>query len=61
MKFVLKKLPRFLRETSAATMVEYGIMIAVIAAVAILVISNIGTQTNLAFSKVNTQLANATQ
>jgi pilus assembly protein Flp/PilA len=36
-----------------ATMVEYAIMIALIAVVAIAAITGIGTNTNTAFSKVN--------
>lgn len=41
----------------AATAVEYGIMVAAIAAVIIGVVFAIGTETETAFDDVNTQLA----
>ena len=44
---------RFVREESGATMVEYGIMVALIAAVAIAVIKGLGTKVNNAFNTVN--------
>jgi pilus assembly protein Flp/PilA len=43
---------RFVKEESGATMVEYGIMVAVIAAVSIAVIRTIGNRTTTAFSRV---------
>lgn len=46
-------LRRFIREESGATMVEYGIMVALIAAVAIAVIKGLGTKVNAAFNTVN--------
>lgn len=48
---------RFMKEESGATMVEYGIMVAVIAAVSIVVIRSIGTKTNTAFSNVDKALS----
>ncbi len=48
---------RFVKEESGATMVEYGVMVAVIAAVSIVVIRQIGGKTNNAFAAVNTQLS----
>lgn len=47
---------RFVKEESGATMVEYGVMVAVIAAVSILVIRTIGGKTNNAFQSVNANL-----
>ncbi len=47
---------RFMKEESGATMVEYGVMVAVIAAVSIAVVQGIGNKTNNAFNKVNTAL-----
>ena len=44
---------RFLAEDSGATMVEYGIMVALIAALAIIVIAAIGNKANNAFQTVN--------
>ena len=45
---------RFVREESGATMVEYGIMVALIAAIAIAVIKVIGQKTNNGFEAANT-------
>lgn len=44
---------RFTRDESAATMVEYAIMVALIAALAIAVIKVVGQKTNNAFETVN--------
>ena len=44
---------RLLGDESGATMVEYGIMVALIAAVCILVIQAIGTKVSGAFSSVS--------
>ena len=44
---------RFARDESAATMVEYAIMVALIAALAIAVIKVVGQKTNNAFEAVN--------
>ena len=46
-------LRRFAREESAATMVEYGIMVALIAALAIAVIKVLGSKVNNGFQTVN--------
>ena len=43
---------RFIREESGATMVEYGIMVALIAAVAIAVIKVVGNKVNNGFQNV---------
>ena len=43
-------------DDSGATMVEYGIMVALIAAVCIAVITTLGTSVNTAFSNVNGQM-----
>jgi pilus assembly protein Flp/PilA len=47
---------RFTTEESGATMVEYAIMIALIAAICIAVIKVIGNKSNNAFSNVNAVL-----
>ena len=47
---------RFSAEESGATMVEYGIMVALIAAVAIAVIKVVGNKVNNAFSTVNANM-----
>ena len=43
-------------DESGATMVEYGIMVALIASVCIAVITTLGTSVNTAFSNVNGQM-----
>ena len=53
MSVIKQTLARFVREESGATMVEYGIMVALIAAVAVAVITVVGNKTNNAFAKVN--------
>ncbi len=44
---------KFLQDESGATMVEYGIMVALIAAIAIAIIKVVGSKTSNAFSNVN--------
>ena len=56
MSSIKNTLRRFVREESGATMVEYGIMVALIAALAIAVIKVIGTKTNAAFQNVNANM-----
>ena len=53
----MKWLAKFIKEDSGATAVEYGIMVAAIAAVIILVVIAIGTKVNSAFEKVNSSMA----
>ena len=45
-----------LRDDEGATMVEYGVIVALIAAVCIAVVALIGTSINGAFTSVNNQL-----
>ena len=45
-----------IRDDEGATMVEYGIMVALIAAVCIAVVTAIGTKVNTAFSTVDNAL-----
>ena len=49
-------LAKFLKEDSGATAVEYGIMVAAISAVIILVVISIGKKVNSAFSTVDTAM-----
>ena len=44
---------RFVYDESAATMVEYAIMVALIAAIAIAIVAGLGTKVNNAFNSVN--------
>jgi pilus assembly protein Flp/PilA len=52
----MKWLARFMKEDSGATAVEYGIMVAAIAAVIIGVVILVGGKVNSAFSTVNTEM-----
>ena len=49
----MKKLMAFLKDEEGATAVEYGIMVAAIAAVIIGVVISVGNKTNGAFTKVD--------
>ena len=55
MKSLIK---RFARDEEGATAVEYGVLIALIIAVCIIVIYAVGIQVNNAFEKVNSALQN---
>ncbi len=50
---VMKWLAKFIKEDSGATAVEYGIMVAAIAAVIIVVVMSVGGKVNDAFTKVD--------
>ena len=53
---MLKNLHAVAYDESAATMVEYGIMVALIAAVCITIIGTLGKRVSNAFSSVNSAL-----
>lgn len=53
---MLSTLRALLHNDEGATMVEYGIMVALIAAVCILVVSQIGTKVSAAFNSVNANI-----
>jgi pilus assembly protein Flp/PilA len=52
----MKWLVKFIKEDSGATAVEYGIMVAAIAAVIITIVLSVGKKTNTAYTKVDTGL-----
>ena len=52
-------LKRFVREEEGATMVEYGLMIALIAVVLIVIVSTLGQSLKNAFARTNTGVTNA--
>lgn len=52
----LRNLETLLRDDQGATMVEYGIMVALIAAVCITLISTLGGKVSDAFTSINTNL-----
>jgi pilus assembly protein Flp/PilA len=49
-------LKRFFVEEDGATMVEYGVMVALIAAVCVGIVSTLGGQVNAAFTALSGQL-----
>ena len=53
----MEKLIRFFKDEEGATAVEYGIMVAAIAAVIVTVVFAIGTKVNRAFENVNRALS----
>ena len=53
---IMKWLAKFIKEDSGATAVEYGIMVAAIAAVIITVVISVGSKTNTAFSTIDGEL-----
>jgi pilus assembly protein Flp/PilA len=50
---------RFLRDTSGATAIEYGLIAAGISVAIIAVVNTLGTQLQNTFSNVSSQLGNA--
>ena len=52
----MKLLGSLLRDESGATMVEYGIMVALIAAVCIVLVMTLGQNVSNSFSSVNSAL-----
>ncbi len=55
----LKPVREFLRSEDGPTAVEYAVMLALIVIVCLTAIRSIGTNANLAFQKVGTQLQTA--
>ena len=54
-----KTLQAFLRDEEGVTMVEYGLMLALIAAVCITVVSTLGTDLQTLFTNIGTDISNA--
>lgn len=52
----MKTLQTLLKDDTGATMVEYGIMVALIAAVCIVLVSTLGKRVSSAFSSVNSSI-----
>ena len=53
---MLAKIMNFFKDEEGATAVEYGIMVAAIAAVIITVVIAVGGKTNNAFENINTNM-----
>lgn len=56
MKFLAKHIKEFAADEQGATAVEYGMMVAAIAAVIVAVVFVLGEKINAAFEKINTKL-----
>ena len=56
---MVKHIVRFMREEDGATAVEYGLMVALIAAVIIVSVTALGTNIAAQFTTVATAVANA--
>ncbi len=54
---MIQKLKKFFKDEEGATAVEYGIMVAAIAAVIIGVVVAVGQSTNSAFESVNSSMS----
>ena len=52
----MERIKKFLKDESGATAVEYGLMVAAIAAVIVAVVVGLGGKVNTAFNTVNTAL-----
>jgi pilus assembly protein Flp/PilA len=53
---MMKKIMSFFRDEEGATAVEYGIMVAAIAAIIVAVVYAVGIKVNTAFTTVNTAM-----
>jgi len=55
----MEKLGNFFKDECGATMVEYGLLLALIAVVCILAVTNLGTSLSGQFNAVSTPMSNA--
>lgn len=59
MKSLMHEIRRFLRDEEGATAVEYGMMVALIAAVIVAVVAALGDKILAAFTTIDTELGAA--
>jgi pilus assembly protein Flp/PilA len=59
MQALIQGIKRFVREDEGVTMVEYGLIAALIAVVCLAAVTVIGTQLNVTFGKIGTALTTA--
>lgn len=52
----MKKLISFFKDEEGATAVEYGLMVALIAAIIVTIVATLGTQVSTAFQTVSTAM-----
>jgi pilus assembly protein Flp/PilA len=53
---MLEQIKKFFKDEEGATAVEYGLLVALIAAVIVVTVSTLGTKINTAFTTVNDKL-----
>jgi len=56
---MMNLIKRFVREEEGATMVEYGLMVALIAVACIITVTALGTNLNTLFGKVTSAVSGA--
>ncbi|MBC8746951.1 pilus assembly protein Flp/PilA [Paraburkholderia sp. WC7.3g] len=56
MKSIVNITKQFIRDEEGATAVEYGMMVALIAAVIVVTVTTLGTQVEAAFTKISNAL-----
>ena len=56
---MLKLFNRFRRDDEGAALAEYGLLVALIAVVCVVAVTTLGTQVNIAFSKIASALTAA--
>ncbi|WP_310630912.1 MULTISPECIES: Flp family type IVb pilin [unclassified Paraburkholderia] len=56
MKKLIATAKGFIKDERGATAVEYGMIVALIAAVIVTIVTTLGTQINLAFTKISNAL-----
>jgi pilus assembly protein Flp/PilA len=57
--YVLQLINRFRRDEGGAALAEYGLLVALIAVVCVVAVTTLGTQVNIAFSKIASALTAA--
>ena len=57
---MFKKMINFFKDEEGATMVEYGLMLALIAVVCVVAVGTIGTQANATFEEITTEITPTT-
>lgn len=58
-KYMVQHFKKFLKQEDGATAIEYGLFAALISAVIVLAVSQLGGTVNSAFTSVNTELQSA--
>ncbi len=53
----MERIKNFFKDESGASAVEYGLLVALIAAVIVVAVTQLGTTLNGAFTNTNTQIA----